>query len=395
VPVDANLRSAADVPAESVDVQDVLAAFKAAGSRVNIVVLDACRDNPFGAVASAKGLAPMDAPPGTFLAFATAPGNVAEDGSIASGHGLYTQHLVQELSRPAAKIEDVFKRVRWQVREESQGRQVPWESTSLEDNFYFDPKLVSGKRSDEDRTRDAGAELERESAEWDRVKKSRAPDELYAFLEKYPDGLLSEQAQFRLDQLQQARIAAQTPIDRAADLRSGVNRYAVGDKFVQDDIDGFTGKTKRSVHVVTYADDDRVEINGGVDVLDQMGGTIRNNGGQKEPADLQVPADMSIGKHWRSAFTNTRSDGRKASTFYDSRVVAFEEVTVPAGRFMAFRVERSGVAVMEGLYNKRSDVIWVDPATMLPIRHDTLHRDQRGIRRYDSRVLVSLTRVPR
>ena len=76
---------------------------------------------------------------GTFLAFATAPGNVAEDGDIAdgNGNGLYTQYLLQELQTPAAKIEDVFKRVRLSVRKKSQGRQIPWESTSLEEDFYF------------------------------------------------------------------------------------------------------------------------------------------------------------------------------------------------------------------------------------------------------------------
>jgi uncharacterized caspase-like protein len=138
VPVDARLSSAADVPAQAIDLSSVIEAFKGAGNRMNIVVLDACRDNPFASsTSSAKGLAQLDAPPGTFLAYATAPGNVAEDGDEQSGNGLYTQYLLQELKKPTAKIEDVFKRVRLNVRRQSQGRQIPWESTSLEDDFYF------------------------------------------------------------------------------------------------------------------------------------------------------------------------------------------------------------------------------------------------------------------
>lgn len=138
VPVDARLRSAADVSNQTIDLGLVIETFKGAGNRMNIVVLDACRDNPFGAsTSSAKGLAQLDAPPGTLLAYATAPGNVAEDGDETSGNGLYTQYLLQELRRPTAKIEDVFKRVRLNVRKQSQGRQIPWESTSLEDDFYF------------------------------------------------------------------------------------------------------------------------------------------------------------------------------------------------------------------------------------------------------------------
>ena len=82
-----------------------------AGNRMNILVLDACRDNPFASTASGKGLAQVDAPPGTFLAYATAPGNVAEDGDLKGGNGLYTQYLLEELKKPTARIEDVFKRV--------------------------------------------------------------------------------------------------------------------------------------------------------------------------------------------------------------------------------------------------------------------------------------------
>jgi len=138
VPIDARLKSAADVPLQTIDLGSVIDAFKGAGNRMNIVVLDACRDNPFASsTSSAKGLAQLDAPPGTFLAYATAPGNVAEDGDEASGNGLYTQYLLQELKKPVTKIEDVFKRVRLNVRKQSQGRQIPWESTSLEDDFFF------------------------------------------------------------------------------------------------------------------------------------------------------------------------------------------------------------------------------------------------------------------
>ncbi|MGE0675200.1 MAG: caspase family protein [Methylibium sp.] len=137
VPVDAQLGSAADVPRQTVDVSQVIDAFREAGNRMNILVLDACRDNPFSDKASAKGLAPLDAPSGTFLAYATAPGNVAADGDPGSTNGLYTGYLVKELQKPATKIEDVFKRVRLQVRQHSKGRQIPWESTSLEEDFYF------------------------------------------------------------------------------------------------------------------------------------------------------------------------------------------------------------------------------------------------------------------
>ena len=136
VPVDVRLNQASDVPKQTVDIEHVIHVFKESATRMNIVVLDACRDNPFVDTTGSKGLAQLDAPPGTYLAFATAPGNVAEDGDEATGNGLFTHYLLKELQRPAS-IEDVFKRVRLQVRRKSQGRQIPWDSSSLEDDFAF------------------------------------------------------------------------------------------------------------------------------------------------------------------------------------------------------------------------------------------------------------------
>jgi len=136
VPVNAKLNTAADVPKQTIDIEKVITTFKASSTRMNIIVLDACRDNPFSEKASGKGLAQLDAPPGTYLAFATSPGNVAEDGDAESGNGLFTHFLIKELQKPAS-IENVFKRVRLQVRQKSQGRQIPWDSSSLEEDFAF------------------------------------------------------------------------------------------------------------------------------------------------------------------------------------------------------------------------------------------------------------------
>jgi hypothetical protein len=145
VPVDARLAGPTDVLAQTVDVQSVVEAFERAGNRNNVFVFDASRDHPFSASASGRGLAQMDAPPGSFLAFAASPGEVADEARTAGGTSLYTHHLLAELALPGAKIEDLFKRVRYQVRKHSQGRQLPWESTSLEHDFHFDlPATAAG-----------------------------------------------------------------------------------------------------------------------------------------------------------------------------------------------------------------------------------------------------------
>ena len=203
VPVDANLKSAADVPQQTIDLSSVVDIFKTAGNRMNIVVLDACRDNPFGGTtSSAKGLAQLDAPPSTFLAYATAPGNVAEDGNEKTGNGLYTQFLLQELKRPTAKIEDVFKRVRLNVRKQSNGRQIPWESTSLEDDFFFNDGLKYTIKPED---------LERMADEVRQIEKKRLAQEAES-LERIQQAALAkererQQAEARV--LEQQRLAAE------------------------------------------------------------------------------------------------------------------------------------------------------------------------------------------
>lgn len=139
IPVDAVIRSEEEVEYEGLDVGFVLAQMEAAGNALNVVILDACRNNPFErsfrSMAGA-GLASVDAPTGTLIAYATAPGSVASDGN--GRNGLYTQEILRHIATPGLAVEDVMKRVRVGVVRQSEGRQVPWESTSLVGDFYFE-----------------------------------------------------------------------------------------------------------------------------------------------------------------------------------------------------------------------------------------------------------------
>ncbi|MCB1994819.1 MAG: caspase family protein, partial [Rhodoferax sp.] len=147
LPVGQAIQREDEVPFKAVDAQQVLDKMAAAKNRVNIVVLDACRDNPFAtasrSAAANGGLVAMDAPSGSLLAFATAPGGVASDGKGANG--LYTQHLLTNIERPGLTVEQVFKRTRLGVRLDSRGKQVPWENTSLEGDFFFIPPVAGSQ----------------------------------------------------------------------------------------------------------------------------------------------------------------------------------------------------------------------------------------------------------
>lgn len=137
IPVGAVINNEYEVEYEAVDVGLVIAQMTNAANRTNIVILDACRNNPFARSfrSAAKGLASIDAPSGTLIAYATAPGSVASDGE--SKNGLYTQELLKSMRVPDLQIEQVFKRVRAAVQEKTEGKQVPWESSSLVGDFYF------------------------------------------------------------------------------------------------------------------------------------------------------------------------------------------------------------------------------------------------------------------
>ena len=204
IPVDAEIDKLEDMRDRTVELNSVLQGLVKAANPMNVIILDACRDNPFGnkVLTEQKGLSQFDAPPGSLLAYATSPGNTAADGE--GENGLYTENLLRELEAPAAKIEDVFKRVRLAVRRRSEGRQIPWESTSLEEDFYFQPPKQARKLSE--------AELEKqfedELAAWEKVKDSKDATPIEEYLRRYPSGKFSELAQFRLNRLVAKRETA-------------------------------------------------------------------------------------------------------------------------------------------------------------------------------------------
>ena len=142
IPVDAKLENENDVEYDTVRADRVLTKMENAGSKTNIVILDACRDNPFERSwrrgTKGSGLVFMDAPSGSIIAYATSPGNTASDGT--GTNGIYTSAILSHIQTPSITIEQMFKLVRSTIMDWSDGKQVPWESTSLRGDFYFKSK---------------------------------------------------------------------------------------------------------------------------------------------------------------------------------------------------------------------------------------------------------------
>ena len=200
IPVDADIAREDEVQYRSFDVNEVLDKMDSARTAINLVVLDACRNNPFARSfkTSQTGLAQMDAPTGTLIAFSTAPGSVAQDGE--GSNGLYTGALLKHIAAPGVAVEQMFKRVRVDVVNASKNQQVPWESSSLNRDFTFanaaaaKPAMAAVAPNP---AATVATELALDLAFWDAVKDSRSPADYRAYLEQYPSGRFAALARLR------------------------------------------------------------------------------------------------------------------------------------------------------------------------------------------------------
>jgi len=189
LPINADIQRSDEVVDQSLDVSLILEKMATARKAVNILIIDACRVNSDGkSFFDSKGLAAMDAPKGTIIAFATSPGQEASDGN--GRNSPYTKALVKAMQKPDRPIEQLFKEVRRVVQEETNNKQTPWENTSLSGEFCFgqcvaDPTAVNDER-----------------ALWDSVKDSKNIPDLRAYLNRFPNGLFAELASNRIRVLQ-------------------------------------------------------------------------------------------------------------------------------------------------------------------------------------------------
>ena len=156
IPLDAALRSEDDLPAQAFQVDDLADRLSRFSGGVNVVVLDACRSVPAAmtplpgarprgvkGVDLQSGFVPVAAPRGTLIAYSTSPGAVATD-NPQSQNSTYTRNLVAQLAVPGLPVEEVFKRTRAAVLQESNGTQTPWETSSLVGGFCFTPNASGG-----------------------------------------------------------------------------------------------------------------------------------------------------------------------------------------------------------------------------------------------------------
>jgi hypothetical protein len=138
IPIKHDIKEEFEIPDRAIRVNSVLEAMESSKTRMNIVILDACRNNPYfrSFRSGNRGLALINSEgTGSIIAYATAPGSVASDGD--GDHGLYTQELLKAIKTPGLEIGMVFRNVLKNVKKLSDGKQLPWTNSSIEGEFYF------------------------------------------------------------------------------------------------------------------------------------------------------------------------------------------------------------------------------------------------------------------
>jgi hypothetical protein len=216
IPIGANVDNEDYVPIETVDVNQVLQRMGGADNRLNIVILDACRNNPFRSTSRSltRGLAATIAPSGTYIAYAAAPGDVALDGD--SRNSPYTSALLDVVGDPGLRLEDVFKRVGARVQSRTNRSQTPWTSSSITGDFYFhlpEPEQTVPAAVQAPAVVQAPAMVQAPAAPptsfnvWNAIANSQDPVDFEIFLENFPDSPLAPFAQRRMAKLQSTQVA--------------------------------------------------------------------------------------------------------------------------------------------------------------------------------------------
>lgn len=383
IPVDADIRGEDEVPYMSMDMAQVLDKLETARSRANLVILDACRNNPFIRTfrSSRVGLAQMDAPGGTLLAFATAPGSEARDGD--EENGVYTKHLLAHMATPMLPVEVMFRRVREGVTAETKNRQIPWESSSLTGDFYFNQAGAAPARAPAVAPKPLQAApatgvdpVTVELAFWNSIKDSTNAADFRAYLDQYPAGSFAGLAHNRIasaaargDARATAAPAAAQPAAPPTSATKGINVASrapdaatarstsrvplIGDSWTYRLVDERQNRLLATVtHEVAAVSASTVsetisikeqarwrsqeETPLEVHLLEQRlaEGVVM----QQFAPFLGAHAELTVGGNWKNI------PGLSAMSAFDAwqssaKIVAREKITLPAGEFDAYRME--------------------------------------------------------
>ncbi len=231
--VDADINGEEDVPMQSLSTKQVMDVLGEAKTRMNLVFLDACRDNPYARSfrSGSRGIAKENAPSGTLISFATRPGSVAGDGD--GRNGLYTSVLLEQIKQSNQPIEQVLKRVVSGVKVASKGQQEPWMEGSIEGDFCFGTCGIDGAFQAQSSTQINDSKLDEKF--WQDAKSIGTKEGYEAYLAQYPAGRFASLAKAQILRLGYAPITQQSSISTSSEVSVPVGYYRVreGDTLIR------------------------------------------------------------------------------------------------------------------------------------------------------------------
>lgn len=223
IPVDADIQSEDEIGDSSVSINFMLGKMEAANNDFNMVILDACRNNPFSRkwrnyrdIGNKGGLTRIDAPTGTLIAYATKPGEVASDGS-GERNGLYTSALLKQMRVKNVELIKMLQLVRADVINRSKGKQVPYDESSVVGDFYF----AGTETVNPNIERNTNVAIEKEF--WDSIKNSTNAEDFKFYKEKYPNGIYANLADLKIKQLTLPIVVSPNGSQSSAAIPSNVN----------------------------------------------------------------------------------------------------------------------------------------------------------------------------
>ena len=212
VPSDARIEVEEDLRFEGIDSTEFLKSMKNAGAPVNVVIIDACRDNPLPrrSRSAARGLAVVEVPrgvKGVALLYSAGPGETAADGDEGS-NGVFTGALLKALTSPGLTVEQVFKETAKRVNRLTNGKQTPWINASLTGDFYFKRSARTAAPT-QSPVPSGGGNME--AMFWSSVQNSADPASFSAYLKKFPNGTFADLARLKAEKLKGQQVASLTP----------------------------------------------------------------------------------------------------------------------------------------------------------------------------------------
>ncbi|GAB6051223.1 hypothetical protein JCM17960_00430 [Magnetospira thiophila] len=229
IPTDARVEVEEDLRFEAVEATALLDTMRNAGAPINVVILDACRDNPLPrrSRSASRGLTVAKVPSGVkgvAMLYSAGPGESAQDGP-KGGNGVFTGQFLQALEQPGLTVEQVFKETARRVNQQTHGKQTPWINTSLTGDFYFKPGTKTAALPL------PTAAVDKEALFWQSIQDSRNPASFEAYLSQYPNGAFAPLAQVKVKELKVASLPPEpappsyqiSPLNRALFIRGNAN----------------------------------------------------------------------------------------------------------------------------------------------------------------------------